>query len=201
MVPTSAHITRSLAGAFRLLMKDPTGIERFDVSIDGFWRSFSAAVIGLPIFVFLAVCEAAFMVALGEDPTLVRVQDPGVIGPEIFGYLLGWCLFPLVMIEIARLLNLSSRYVPYIIAVNWANLLGLVLFAVPWGLYIFGIFGPASASYASLALLAVMGFYYFNLAHLVLGAPTVAALLILAVDIGLMLAIDVVVKAAQQILL
>ena len=43
----------ALAGSLRLARGEPTGLSYFDRSLDGFWRSFRAAVICYPLYLLL----------------------------------------------------------------------------------------------------------------------------------------------------
>ena len=47
-MPDHDSVIRSIYGAWRLALLDPSGLNWFDVSIEGFWRSFFAAAIVAP---------------------------------------------------------------------------------------------------------------------------------------------------------
>ncbi len=51
-MPDVAFFTRSLTGALRLARFDAGGMAAFDVSFEGFWRSFWAAGLVLPLYIF-----------------------------------------------------------------------------------------------------------------------------------------------------
>ena len=56
----------ALYGAYRLARLDTGGMKFFDQTIDGFWRSFYAAVIVAPLFIlFLAVSYDPEKIAAG----------------------------------------------------------------------------------------------------------------------------------------
>ena len=44
-------------------------------------------------------------------------------------YAIGWVLFPVVIIFVARLMNLTDRYLGYLVAYNWSALIHTALFA------------------------------------------------------------------------
>ena len=58
-MPPKQEIVASLYGAWRLMRLDPTGMTYFNLSADGFWRSFFAAVIVAPAYVLFVVVGLA----------------------------------------------------------------------------------------------------------------------------------------------
>lgn len=117
-MPTWPEIARSLQGAWRLARFDPDGMNYFDLSIEGFWRSFGAAVVVLPVYVYF--------VAVNFDGTDASMTWFIIV--KAMGYGAAWAVFPIVMAGIARILNLTGNYIPFIIASNWASVLQVLLF-------------------------------------------------------------------------
>ena len=117
-MPTWPEITQSVYGAWRLARFDSGGMNYFDLSVRGFWRSFGAAIVVLPIFIYF--------VAIGFEGT-----DAGAVRFVIVkavGYAAAWAAFPIAMVFLARILNLSANYAQFIIAANWASVLQVLLF-------------------------------------------------------------------------
>ena len=48
MIPDQQEVIRSIYGAWRLPWLDRSGMGHFNLSVDGFWRSFFAAVLVAP---------------------------------------------------------------------------------------------------------------------------------------------------------
>ncbi len=112
-MPSRRDVVAALFGAWRLMRFDSGGMAWFDVSIAGFWRSFFAAVPVAPFYAIVVALELA---------ERVEPYDLGwAIVVSIVAYAAGWAAFPIVAIFITRLLRLSQRYVPFIIAYNWAG--------------------------------------------------------------------------------
>ncbi len=110
----------ALLGAGRLARMDPGGLSHFDTSVPGFWRSFYAAVVVAPVYVLLMVFYA-----------ILHPVDAGPVRwvvVEAIAYVIEWTAFPLAMVTIARWLSRSDNYIRYIVAHNWANVLGVALF-------------------------------------------------------------------------
>lgn len=135
-MPAWGYVYRSVYGAWRLALLDVGGMAHFDISVEGFWRSFFAAVPVAPFYVIL--------IALNLQQGEGAVPEPGpFVLVKALVYVLSWVVFPLAMIVVVRLLSLGANYVPFIIAYNWskviqiavivaASLLGDVVMLMAW---------------------------------------------------------------------
>ena len=110
MIPSAEEILRSLYGAYRLARLDAQGMEHFNVSLGGFWRSFLVSVPLAPLFLVLA--------------SLYRPADSDPLdffAAKLVGFFGGWALFPVAMVLLVRGFELQARYVPFIVAYNWSQ--------------------------------------------------------------------------------
>ena len=119
-MPGREEIVRSIFGAFVLARLDARGMGFFYISIDGFWRSFFAAAIVAPIYFIV--------VSLRAPEGAAEVSFAWLFVVEIIRYGFEWATFPVIMVAIARSMNLSYLYVGYIVAYNWSK----VLIAAVW---------------------------------------------------------------------
>ena len=140
----------ALSGAFRLARMDPGGLGHFDTSVSGFWRSFYAAVLVAPAYVLLMVFYAALHPVDAGPLRWVLV--------EAIAYVIEWTAYPLAMVYIARWLACSDNYIRYIVAHNWANVLGVVLF-LP--LAALAAINPAFAGLLYMAMIAVFVYQWY----------------------------------------
>ena len=99
-MPTSQEIVNSAFGAYRLALLDTTALRWFTISIPAFWRSFIAALLVGPPF--------ALIVALRFDPELM-VRDTYWLSESI-SYILGWVVFPIVMVPVCWAMSLGNHY-------------------------------------------------------------------------------------------
>jgi hypothetical protein len=140
----------ALSGALRLARMDPGGLDHFDTTVAGYWRSFYAAVVVLPAYILLMVFYA--------------VLSPVDAGPvrwvvvEAIAYVIEWTAYPLAMVTIARGLRCSDNYIRYIVAHNWANVLGVVLFMPVAGL---AAINPALFGLVYMAMIAVFVYQWY----------------------------------------
>lgn len=121
MVPDAGHLAAALVGAFRLLRFDRTGFQFFDPSIEGFRRSFFAAVVILPLYVPLIV--------LRMDDAELANPVLRILAIEVIAYVTGWVAFPLVMAYLAQAFDRWAQYPGYIVAYNWGAVPQVLLMA------------------------------------------------------------------------
>lgn len=153
--------SRSLSGAWGLLRRDPAAPTAFNATLDGFWRSFLAAVLLLPLdLAYLAIigpAEGAEQAAAGTRWTV-----------NILVYVIGWAAWPLIAFYMTRLMDCRDRLLGYIVAYNWSQLLtGPFLI----GLDVLGRMAlPQEVSIvANIAGLAGVLFYEYLIARQMLG--------------------------------
>ena len=135
-----AYYRQSIGAAFRLAARDHEGLKQFDLSAEGFFRSFAAFAFVVPLNILFDL----FMLRLLEAKSLSegKADALGSYGlPELLfsTATLGieWLIFPIAAIFLLRFLNLSDRYATLIIAHNWGrivtglfNLPTIVLFSL-----------------------------------------------------------------------
>ena len=116
------EITKSINGAWRIARMDQNALNYFNMSIEGFWRSFLAVLIVVPLYVVFLVLNLGQLSGM-ELPTGSATSKELYVAIKLAAHILGWLAFPVVMIPISRLMDLSQSYVPYIIVWNWSNVL------------------------------------------------------------------------------
>ena len=114
-MPDRGEVLSGLFGAYRLAWFDPSGMAHFNLTVEGFWRSFFAAVLVAPAYAILVGMQLA---AETEEFNLALV-----FLVEAIAYVLAWAAFPLVAVVLTRLLGLDRNYVALIVAVNWTAVL------------------------------------------------------------------------------
>ncbi len=113
-MPSRREIIAALFGAWRLMRFDADGMNWFDFSIEGFWRSFFAALPVAPFFALLVYLD------------FHRQAGPVDAGREIIVtilvYAVGWTIVPVIMILVTKLLGMPRGFVPMMVAYNWTTL-------------------------------------------------------------------------------
>jgi hypothetical protein len=117
------EVRLALVGALRLAKGDRGGLSCFDRSLDGFWRSFRAAVIAYPLYLMLLMMRV----------TIAEWERSGglyIIVVETIAYVIAWVAFPLAMMTVTRWLNRSHRFFDFMVPYNWSQLPQSALFVL-----------------------------------------------------------------------
>lgn len=172
-MPPIAEIRYYFEGALRLARGDVGGMNHFDFSADGFWRSFWAVVIVAPGYALLVADQ------------YMRSDEPVAFWPtliaESLSYLLGWAAFPILAIFVTRFYGVANRYVPLIVTLNWSSQVQIAAFLIPVAL---GVILPREL--VALLLMLVTGavlVYQGFIIKTALDCPVGTAITFLAVDL------------------
>lgn len=169
---TAEDVGRSFRGMAGLLNREPDAIGAFDLSLDGFARSFWAIALTAPAFIVSLALQRR---ALGLDGAHRSLFDDGSVALAVgLGHLASFLALPLAMMFVARRLSLGERYVPFVVATNWVAIFGSFILAVPGALYLMG-----------LETRALMTLFTIGFAIIVLHAQWFAAKVTLRVGAGL----------------
>lgn len=186
-MPLGQEILRSIRGAVRIALLDPDAPAWFNLSIEGFWRSFLAPALLAPFYLALILRD------VGEAPEGV---DPGALTfARIVAYVAGWAAFPLLMIPIARLLQLGGAYVSYIIMWNWSSVPQAAIM-IP-ATAALGALGERAGGMVFMFALVTVLFYSYLVARAGLRCPPLTAAGVVTLD----LVLSLVVNAASRTLL
>ena len=176
------EITKSINGAWRIARMDQNALNNFNISIEGFWRSFIAILIVAPFYLIFLVLNHDQISAI-ELSTEAATSKEFYVLMKLIAHILGWLVFPLVMIPISRLMDLSQRYIPYIIVWNWSNVLVMAVI-LPAVL----IFPPSEHSDQSAKLILMAAqitvlFYGYLVARAGLECKTLTAIGVVMLDL------------------
>jgi hypothetical protein len=118
-MPPVGDIQRYLKGVWRMMTGRKDGIRLLDLSVDGFWNSFFAIIVALPVML------------AGWAPLATEIAGHGAsFGTRLSVVLrlaivdLGSWLLPLIGLALlSGLIGIRDRLVHYIVASNWATAL------------------------------------------------------------------------------
>ncbi len=148
-MPNWPEIVRSVQAAWFLARGDTRGLAGFDFSVDGFWKSFAAALVVAPAYALVLVDQYRY--AGWPENTW------GAALAELVSFAVGWVAFPLAAIPLTRLLGLSGRYVPLIVANNWSAVIQVALYTA---VVVFGALLPAEMRTLALFTATIMVLVY-----------------------------------------
>jgi hypothetical protein len=178
-MPTFVEIGYAVRGLWRLLQFDPGGLEYFDRSIAGFWRSFRVALLVAPIYALLIPYRLEMI-----EPTVGWQQ---IIVIQILIYIVSWLLFPTVAYELCRWMRREEEYPGYIVAYNWSATIIVTADVLVWLPTFAGITAPdTSVAFGTLVYHAFYVYLWF-LTRAALKTNSLSAVGVIFVDYALAL--------------
>lgn len=184
-MPPRSEIERSLYGAWRIVLRDPDGLNYFNMTADGFWRSFFAAAIVAPLFLISGLLSLNLA---GDE---LGTADPvGSVFTLAFNFVLAWVGYVVLMFPITRLLNLEPRYAAYIIVWNWATVLQITLLLAAALLRVSGLFSDGVGEAALLAAVLTSLYIAYLVARAGLGCDIPVAIGVVIFENLFHLAVD-----------
>ena len=156
-------------------------------SVEGFWRSFFAIVIVAPFFLFARLVADSGVES--DQESIFGNEDYGFLIFRVGVFVIGWISFPILMMPLARLLNLSATYIPYIIAWNWSTVVASI-FLLPASLIVgLGLLPENLAGLIFMIIYVSILFYGYLVARSGLGCSAITAIAIVLIDFLLSLLI------------
>ena len=180
-----AYMRRSVDAAFDLVTRNPRAWEKFDLTAEGFYRSFAAFLIIAPI----NIATDAIVVRLAAAERIRQNKPAGeavyYMSDAVFSTIalsVQWLLFPIAMLFLLRFLGYAQRYAALVIAHNWGSVV-VWLFNLPaFLLFAAGIITSNQAIDINLIVLGLTLYYRFYIAQTALGAPWTLAAGITMID-------------------
>ncbi len=152
-VPDRSEAARALAGALRLMRFDATGLDLFERTPNGFWRSFGLALPILPIHLWLMPLPGPADADAGLRLVLALLI-----------YAVLWLAFPVVLLTAVDRIGRRDRYFDFVVANNWLNAPGSVLQAgLALLVQLVPVPGDVAALLSSVLYLYVLAVEWFTL--------------------------------------
>ena len=112
--PPSSGAALALFGLSRILRLDPAGLRCFDNSAEAARASFRVALYVAPMYLLQSIGHY-----LRDDAPPPPYAFALI---ELFTYIIGWVLFPLVVLQLAPRLGVGQTALRYVAAYNWFQL-------------------------------------------------------------------------------
>ena len=103
---------------------------------------------------------------------------------------LQWISWPIVMVFVARQLQLSQQYARYIIVYNWSTVLVLLIQVPPVLLYHYGLVSMQAAAFLMLFALGLVLYLRWQVARIALAAPALLAVMLVLLDMVISIGIN-----------
>ena len=186
---SAQEATTALYGALRLARFDPSGMDFFEQTETGFWRSFFAAVLVAPFYLMLTSIRYS---GLTETVPFVRF-----LAIETIAYVIAWVAFPLLMASLTRSLGREAHYIRYIVAYNWAAVWQNALYMPVAMLSVGGVLTPVNANVLGVLALGLIVIYVWFVTKTALEVPAGMAAGIVGIDFFLSILINTVATGIQ----
>lgn len=160
-------VQRGLGSAWRLFLGDRQAIRGFDASFSGFWRSFSAVILVLPIYVLYIGAERRMV--LSDLPDGADFGEASFAFTRFLALALDWIAFPLITAVLSRPMGFASGYTRLIVAFNWGGPIVSLIVALPAILFAFNLIPQFAASLLLFAALIMTIRFRFITARAALG--------------------------------
>jgi hypothetical protein len=170
------EVQLSVGGALRLACGDRRGLGFFNPSIEGFWRSFRAALICYPMYLLL----------LGFRIAAEQWESSGVatiLAVETIAYVISWTALPLLIMPLAHWLGRDARFLPFMVAYNWSQIPQTALFVLVGFDGATGLLPPSAAGVAELLAAVAALVYEWYIARVALAVTGAQASLVVIVDL------------------
>lgn len=178
------EVMYALAGIGRLARFDRRGLTYFDQSIQGFWRSFSVALLIAPLHGLLIPQRLEAM-----KPTVGWSQ---VMAIEVLTYVIRWLLYPAVAFEMCRWLKRQSEYPGYITIYNWSSVLFVAAQVMAWLPSMAGLTTAEFSENLHTAAYCLMQIYWWFIAREALKIDGVVAVGVVFINFVLTLGLSAV---------
>ena len=179
-MPGLNEVAASLIGAMRLFRRDGGGFQNFNMTEDGFWRSFFAIAIAGP----MSICAEMLLGEFGShSATAVSTRTAATL-------VLQWVSFVLIIFYFTEVTGLSQRFMRFVIAYNWCTVVASAAMMIPALMYGFGLVSRDLSLLALFFLLLVMLSYSWFVAREALQTSGAIAASIVAIDFSLAVLIE-----------
>ncbi|MCC7427579.1 MAG: hypothetical protein IT557_11785 [Alphaproteobacteria bacterium] len=174
---SEGRAARGLAAALRLAIGRSDAVARFEDTPAAYWHALlSAGLAAIPGVIVLKLAGAEAVQAGSSGAARM-------LAAEAIAYLVGWTLFPVVMLSIARALNRRAQVLRYLVGWNWTNLVQVMVQAPLGLLSLAGLLPGAVLDGLTIAAL-LWGFWYgWLLARHALDISGGQAAMVVAIDL------------------
>lgn len=181
-----AYMRRSVDAAFDLVVRDQRAWSKFDLTTEGFYRSFAAMLIVLPLNVVTDIMNNQLAITESTGQGKPATEAAYGMTDALFATValsVQWLLFPVAMIFLLRYLGLGQRYAALIIAHNWSTVVIWLLHLPAFLLYTAGLISSSLAFDLGLITFGFTLYYRFYIVQTALSTTWLLAAGIAMIDL------------------
>lgn len=189
-LPGGAEIAAALRGLGLVLRGDARALQFYDLSADGFWRSFLLPLIAAALYFFLQQPAEAELAGWEGNAFGYGLVQAGQ-------YVSAWIAYLAAILLLVRGFQLKGSYPAFVVLYNWAQAITVAASLPVLAASQAGLLPEGTLAGWHLALLLAWTYIVAQLARLALGAGLGAAMAAAALD----LAVTVLLHRAVSLLL
>lgn len=164
----------SLLGTIELAQFDSEALRRFDLSADGYWRSFSAVLVLVPLFLLGTYLQNTYFIRYGRSAQAYDIL--------MLAFLLDFAAFNILMRPIAGFLDVAENYYASMTVFNWARPVAFAFFLPVYAAGAAGIAAPGTVLFLLSLGLTLRSAYLGYILHLTLKVTLGPILAIILLD-------------------
>lgn len=162
-VPSRLEAGRSLAGLFYLILGNRDGLRLFDLSADGFWRSFGAFFWAWPVqcFLWTGIWRATPETRPDSAQDIFRFFFVST-GFDVAA----WVLPALLLLAVCQLFGIAAKAPRLVIVNNWFGLLSAYIGFFPAALRYLTPISDTANAFISLGVYAFVIWLYYRVVRM-----------------------------------
>jgi len=181
---TLRELVFALVGAGRLATLDARGLSYFDRDLGAARRSFFAAVLVLPLYLFL--------VAFQEEDVLAQVSLWRFVVVEALAYVIGWTAYVALMADLVPVFHRQDKYFGFVCVYNWTKVLQTAVYALVVVVVFSGLFSPDVNAILFLAATTAVIVYQWFVTRITLEIGPVLAVALVFLDLAIAVMLSVI---------
>ncbi len=163
------EIGQSCIASWRVMKGETEALQQFDLSADGFWRSFLVIFLLLPFYFLSLISEQSLMLEInleqGQEAAEIATGGALLYIGKTLSLFVDWVTFPIVLAVLAGSIGLKRTYGPYIIVRNWSTLIILLPQTLLNLLYLAGIIPSALLVMLTFPIIGWVLWFRFQIAR------------------------------------
>ena len=182
-MPSFRDIVYAIYGAWRLARRDPGAMTYFERTVEGFWKSFFAAVIVAPGYALILLFDLSHVEIEAGALRIFLVQS--------CAFVIGWTAFPIAVHHVCEVIDKKEAFIGYIVAFNWGKVIQIAVFLPAIGLIALDILPGSWGWLLRWAVLFLILGYEWLITRTALGVSAMGAVGFVVLD----LVIDLIIHA------
>jgi len=175
------EIRASIIGAIKVFKGEADALSHFNLSAEGFWRSFQALwLILVPYFITMLAERNTLTNKMGIE--LSAFPSTQFFFAKFSNIGLEWIMMPIALALLAGVLSIKREYSSYIVVRNWASVVMTWVFFIPTLASIAKLVSIELALFIQLGLLGLVAFFSFRIARTTLQKPASFCIALVAID-------------------